>query len=80
MNKIDKNAFIEEKFILAEKLYQEKNLEIAESTFSEILDLNPFHFKSIMLLASVSVQLKKFDNAKLLLKKLLKLILNLFQL
>ena len=72
MNK-KKNLTTEEIFALAVQNHQKNNLKVAENFYNEILKTNPNHFESIYYLGILLAQTKRFDLAKTLLHKAIKI-------
>ena len=64
-----KNLTIEETFALALKNHQNKNYQVAENLYKQILKVNPNHFESIFYLGSLLIEIRNFDQAKSLLQK-----------
>ena len=64
-----KNLTIEETFALALKNHQNKNYQVAENLYKQILKINPNHFESIFYLGSLLIEIRNFDQAKSLLQK-----------
>jgi len=60
---------IKENFDFAFENHKKNNLKIAEETYKQILDIDPNHFQSTVLLGTLSAQKKNFDLAKKLLQK-----------
>ena len=68
-----KNLTTEEIFTLAVQNHQKNNLKVAENFYNEILKTNPNHFESIYYLGILLAQTKRFDLAKTLLYKAIKI-------
>ena len=71
MNK--KNLIIKKTLVEAFQNHQKNNLTVAENLYKKILKINPDHFESILLLGSLSVQIKNFYIAIKLLNKAVQL-------
>jgi len=69
----NKNLTTEEIFALAVQNHQKNNLKVAENFYNEILKTNPNHFESIYYLGILLAQTKRFDLAKTLLRKAIKI-------
>ena len=60
---------IKENFDFALENHKKNNLQVAEEIYKKILDIDPNHFQSTVLLGTLYAQIKKFDLAKPLLQK-----------
>jgi len=67
MNK--KNLSLKEIFVEAYKSYKKKDLKTAENHCYKILSIDPYHFDSTFLLATISAMNNNFEKAKHLLLK-----------
>jgi len=64
-----KNSSLKDIFISALQNYKKKEFQLAESSCNKILNIDPNHFESIVLLANIAALHKDYLNAKKLLKK-----------
>ena len=64
---------IKENFDFALENHKKNNLEVAEKLYKKILEEDPNHFPSTVLLGTLSAQTKNFDLAKQLLEKAIKI-------
>ena len=64
-----KNLTIKETFALAFNNHQNKNYQVAENLYKQILKVNPNHFESIFYLGSLLIEIRNFDQANSLLQK-----------
>ena len=60
----EKNPKIKETFTIAFQNHKNKNYNVAENLYKEVLKINPNHFDSIFLLGSLSAQIDNFEQAK----------------
>ena len=67
------NKTIKENFDFAFENHKKNNLKVAEEIYKKILEEDPNHFPSIVLLGTLSAQIKNFDQAKQLLEKGIKI-------
>ena len=67
------NQTIKESFDFAFENHKKNNLKIAEKIYKKILEEDPNHFPSNVLLGTLSAQTKNFDLAKQLLEKAIKI-------
>ena len=66
---MNNNNKIKEDFDFALENHKKNNLEVAEKLYKKILDIDPNHFPSNVLLGTLLAQVKKFNFAKKLLEK-----------
>ena len=67
------NQTIKENFDFAFENHKKNNLKVAEKVYKKILEKDPNHFPSTILLGTLSAQTKNFDVAKQLLEKGIKI-------
>ena len=71
--KMKNNKTIKENFDFAFENHKKNNLKVAEEIYKKILEEDPKHFPSTVLLGTLSAQIKNFDLAKQLLEKAIKI-------
>ena len=67
------NQTIKENFDFAFENHKKNNLEVAEKLYKKILEIDPNHYLSTVLLGTLSAQTKNFDLAKQLLEGAIKI-------
>ena len=60
----EKDLTIKEDFAIALQNHQKSNFKVAEKIYKKILEINPYHFKSIFYFGVLSLQTNNFDEAK----------------
>ena len=70
---MENNKTIKENFDFAFENHKKNNLKVAEEIYKKILEEDPNHFPSTVLLGTLSAQIKNFDQAKQLLEKGIKI-------
>jgi len=70
---INNNASVSKSYIQAEEAYSQKKYSLAKKHYQTVIEKHPVHIKGLFRLGNISMREKKWDDAIIFYKKVLKI-------